>query len=137
MTQTHVVAKVLLVSPDNKVLTMKRSSTAPRRPSEDDIPGGWVDEGEDFTTAAIRETEEEAGIVLAPEDINLIYTVTAMTDKGNTCWLFYVGHTQNTDVKLSDEHESFEWRTVEEAIESIQYQLHKDFLVYARDNDLL
>lgn len=137
MTETHLVAKVLLVNPAGEVLKLRRSDTDQRRPLEDDIPGGWVDEGEELSQAAIRETEEEVGIKLSSADIKLVYTKTGMTDKGNTCWLFYIGRTAQTDVILSDEHDQAEWVPLNDAIQSFDYKLHKDFLIYVRDNDLL
>ena len=137
MTTTHVIAKVLLINPKSEVLTLRRSETAPRRPLESDIPGGWVDEGEDFTAAAIRETVEETGIQLAMPDLQLVYTHTAMSDDHNTCWLFFVGHSRETEVTLSPEHDKADWLTLDQAIEAITYAVQHDFLVYVRDNNLL
>jgi len=137
MTPTHVVAKVLLVNPAGEVLTLRRSETAPRRPLESDMPGGWVDKGEDFTAAAIRETVEETGIQLAIPDLQLVYTYTAIVDDHNTCWLFFVGHTTQTEVKLSPEHDKAGWLTLDQAVEAITYAVQHDFLVYVRDNNLL
>jgi 8-oxo-dGTP diphosphatase len=137
MTETHLVAKVLLVNSAGEVLTLRRSNTDQRRPGEDDIPGGWVDEGEELSEAAVRETEEEAGIKLNKSDIRLVYAYTAMTDKGNVVWAFYIGRTEQTEVTLSSEHDRAEWVSLDSAIESFNYKLHKDFLVYVRDNSLL
>jgi 8-oxo-dGTP pyrophosphatase MutT (NUDIX family) len=134
---THVVAKVLLVNPKSEVLTLRRSETAPRRPLESDIPGGWVDEGEDFTAAAIRETAEETGVQLAMQDLQLVYTHTAIVDDHNTCWLFFIGHSRETGVTLSAEHDKADWLTLDQAIEAITYAVQHDFLVYVRDNNLL
>ena len=139
MIPVHVIAKVLLVNnADNKVLVLRRSATAPRRPLEGDIAGGWVDEGEDFTAAAIRETEEEAGIRLEFKDLTLVYTHTAtLDDKKNVSWLFFVGRTEQTEFTLSDEHDQGEWLTLDEAIEAIPYKVQNDFLLHVRDNNLL
>ena len=137
MTATHVIAKVLLINPKSEVLTLRRSETAPRRPLESDIPGGWVDEGEDFTAAAIRETVEETGIQLAMPDMQLVYTHMAMVDNHNTCWLFFVGHSQETEVTLSPEHDKADWLTLDQAIEAITYAVQHDFLAYVRDNNLI
>ena len=137
MIPTHVVAKVLLVNPAGEVLTLRRSKTAPRRPLESDIPGGWVDKGEDFTVGAIRETEEETGIQLAMPDLQLVYTHTARLDDHNTCWLFFVGHSREAEVALSSEHDKADWLTLDQAIEAITYAVQHDFLVYVRDNNLL
>ncbi len=136
MTPTYVVAKILLINPAGEVLTLRRSETAPRRPLEGDIPGGWVDEGEDFTAAAVRETEEETGIQLSAADLQLVYTHTARLDDNNTCWLFFIGHTKEAEVKLSSEHDKAEWLTLDQAIETINYAVQNDFLTYVRDNNL-
>ena len=134
---TYVIAKVLLVNPKGEVLTLRRSETAPRRPMEMDLAGGWVDEGEDFTAAAIRETEEEAGIKLGMPDLQLVYTHTARLDDHNTCWLFFIGHSQGTEVTLSPEHDKADWLTLDQAIDAITYAVQHDFLAYVRDNNLL
>ena len=137
MTPTHVVAKILLVNPAGAVLVLRRSKTAPRRPLQGDIPGGWVDEGEDFTAAAVRETQEETGIQLAMTDLQLVYTHTAQVDGKNVCWLFFIGRTRETEVKLSSEHDHAQWLTLDKAIENIDYAVQNDFLTYVRDNNLL
>jgi len=137
MIQTHVVAKVLLVNATGEVLILRRSKTDTRRPLEGDIAGGWVEKGEDFTNAAIRETEEETGVRLAVSDLQLVYTHTARLDDHNTCWLFFVGRTAETDIRLSPEHDKADWLSLDKAIETINYAVQHDFLVYVRDNDLL
>jgi len=137
MVQTYVVAKVLLVNPDRKVSVLRRSKTDTRRPLEGDIPGGWVEKGEDFTAAAIRETEEETGIQLPTSDVQLVYAHTAKLDDHNTCWLFFVGHTSETEFKLSSEHDKADWLTLDQAIETISYPVQHDFLVYIKENNLL
>jgi 8-oxo-dGTP pyrophosphatase MutT (NUDIX family) len=137
MVETHLVAKVLVVNPKGEVLTLRRSKTDIRRPGEGDIPGGWVDEGEDLVTAAVRETQEEAGIQLMPPDLHLVYAGTAMRDGKNVCWLFFIGRTSETEVKLSFEHDKFEWLPLDKAIEAIPYKTQNDFLLYVRDNNLL
>ena len=137
MIPTHVIAKVLLANPAGDVLWLRRSETAPRRPMEGDIPGGWVDKGEDFTAAAIRETEEEAGIQLGFNDLQLVYSHTVRLEDHNTCWLFFVGQTQQTEVTLSPEHDQSEWMPLDKAIKNITYDVQNDFLAYVRDNNLL
>jgi 8-oxo-dGTP pyrophosphatase MutT (NUDIX family) len=137
MAKNHVVAKVLLVNTQKEVLVLRRSETDQRRPGQGDIPGGWVDPGEDFTAAAIRETEEEAGITLRPDDLQLVYTHTASLEVGNTSWLFFVGKTNKIEFKISSEHDQAQWVTLDEAIEKIPYKVQNDFLLYVKDNKLL
>ena len=80
-----------------------------------DLPGGIV--GDDFPDesieeAALRELEEEAGIVTQPGDLQLIYMKTYYNDKYNRSknHLFYLVKLKDTPaIKLSWEHESFQW----------------------------
>jgi 8-oxo-dGTP pyrophosphatase MutT (NUDIX family) len=137
MTVTHLVAKTLLVNPRGEVLILRRSATDTRRPQEGDLPGGWVDEGEHFVTAAVREVQEEAGIELAERDLQLVYTYTAMRDDRNVCWLFFIAHTDQAEVKLSFEHDKANWLPLDKAIASINYDVQQNFLQYVSDNNLL
>ena len=137
MPVTHVIAKVLLADQAGKVLILRRSATDTRRPLQGDIPGGWVDEGEDFITAAVRETKEEAGIDIDQSDLQLVYAKSAFVKDANVCWLFFVGHTEVKEVTLSPEHDKSDWLTLDEAIQHITYDVQNDFLVYIRDNNLL
>ena len=58
----HVGIGVLLVNPEGKVLIGKREgSHAPFW----SIPGGYLEAGESFETAAIREVKEETGLDIA------------------------------------------------------------------------
>jgi 8-oxo-dGTP diphosphatase len=136
MKSTHVVAKVLLINPSGEVLTLRRSKTDERRPLEGDIPGGWVDEGEDFAAAAKREVTEETGIKLTATP-QLVYSHTEMRGDANVCWLFFVAETAQTEVSLSFEHDQAKWLTLDRAIEAIPYKIQNDFLTYVRDNNLL
>lgn len=52
-------------------LMFKRSSTKKVFPGWLALPGGHIEEGENPLTAAIREVQEEVGITLAPQDIQL------------------------------------------------------------------
>ena len=61
----HRSAHVVLLTPQNDFVVEKRSSTITMYPNEIDITlGGFVDSGEDPLAAALRETQEELGIVL-------------------------------------------------------------------------
>lgn len=74
------IAKSIILSSDSKVLLLRRSQTDTRRPGEWDFPGGGFDEGEGAVQAAARELEEEAGIVVDPADIKIVYVGTELHD---------------------------------------------------------
>ena len=61
------------------VLFQKRSEKVQHGGFYDSSAGGHVDAGEDILTAALRETEEEIGLKLEPEDLRLVCSY--MTDK--------------------------------------------------------
>ena len=64
---------VVLTTPAGKYLVEKRSATIIFSPGQLDISlGGAVDAGEQPLHAAVRETREEVGLVLAPPDLRLI-----------------------------------------------------------------
>lgn len=137
MKKTSVIAKAVVKNQDGDILLIRRGKTAPRRALEWDLPGGFVEEGEDFATAVMRETDEEVGIVIAREEFQLAYTHTANLDFGNVCWLFFLAKTKQTNVKLSFEHDKYQWTTINRAIEIMEYKLQKDLLTYLDVHKLL
>lgn len=137
MGKTSVIAKVVVQNSNSEVLLIRRGETAPRRALGWDLPGGFVEEGEDFAAAVRRETEEEVGIKIPVEEFQLSYTHTAKTEFGNVCWLFFVARTKETKIKLSFEHDKFQWASINKAIEVMEYKLQKDLLIYLKTNKLL
>lgn len=136
MKQTRIVAKTLLRRADGRLLLLKRSETDTRRPMQWDLPGGAVDDDEDYIAAAVRETKEEAGILITSEDLTLVYTMSAMTEKGNVCWLIFIGQTDVEKVQLSNEHCEFYWATEQEALEMVTYDRQQIALEYIFENAL-
>lgn len=132
---TRVVAKVLLVSPSGSVLLLRRSGSDSRRPLQWDLPGGAVDDGESFHAAAVRETMEEAGIVIHERDLTLGFSMAEETDKGNVCWLFYVAPvTAPLAVTLSHEHSESQWVPLAEVENYIQYKRQQRALRHIADH---
>ena len=134
----RVVAKVVVVNSEGKILLLRRSETDVRRPLQWDIPGGHTDENELAEEAAVRETNEEAGIDLHARNLQLVYAVSdVVQDDLNVTWLFYVAHTDNPEVSLSREHSEYAWKTLEEVIAVINYDRQKKVFTYIRDHNLL
>jgi 8-oxo-dGTP pyrophosphatase MutT (NUDIX family) len=60
----------------NNLLMFKRSETKKVFPGWWALPGGHIDEGENPLAAAIREAQEETGIILTPHDVSLRFVAT-------------------------------------------------------------
>ncbi len=136
--QTRVVAKVVVVNAAGKVLLLKRGPTDHRRPNQWDIPGGHTEEHELAEEAAIRETQEEAGIDLRARNLNLVYSISEVAqDDLSVVWLFYIAQVQKPEVTISHEHSEFAWMSIDGAIEAIDYDRQKRAFSYIRDNHLI
>jgi type II secretory ATPase GspE/PulE/Tfp pilus assembly ATPase PilB-like protein/8-oxo-dGTP pyrophosphatase MutT (NUDIX family) len=102
---------------DWRVLVLQRAPDA-SRPGSWELVYGKIDAGERPERAAVRELNEETGL-----DIKALYNVTVNS--------FYLHATQtiqmsivfaafvddNSEVTLSEEHQRFEWLTIDEACE--------------------
>ena len=137
MKVSKVLAKVVLQNAEGKILLLRRSETDDRRPNQWDFPGGNTEEGEDFSTAAARETLEEAGIEIEASAIHLAYATAEITDWGSVCWLIFIGKTDKTEVILSDEHREATWVTLDDAIEKITYDRQNKALRHIKEGQLL
>lgn len=87
-----------------------------------------MDEGEDFLDAAIRETEEESGLVENTDytiaDKNFKVEINYLVkDKPKTVvyWLAELKD-QFTKINLSDEHIDLKWLELAEAIDYAKYE---------------
>ena len=121
-----LVAKTLLINERNQALVLRRSiwPGKPARSHQADLPGGKVDNGELEHEAAAREIKEETGIVVDSHDLILGYTKTFYDDEKNQSHtkFFYILRIDRTpDVKLSYEHESYEWTPVPQLLEKYEF----------------
>lgn len=131
------VAKVLIVNDQDEILVIRRSQTDDRRPGEWDIPGGWLEPGEEGRAAVLREAVEEVGIKL--DDATLVFAHSEMTTRfGSGTWLFYVARVKGRPaVTLSYEHDAHDWKKMPELLKEITYERQLMMLKYVHHNDLL
>ncbi len=134
---TRVVAKMVLFDENGQILIIQRSETDDRRPLQWDVPGGAVDEGEDYLAAAIREAEEEVGITIDPANAHIVYATSDMTEKGNVIWVYFVARVQNQDPVLSHEHSAFDWIPLAEVPAKFEYERQINALGYIKAHNLL
>lgn len=89
-----VVAKVVILDSDNKVLLLKRSNYHKKFAGELDLPGGHLKEGENLISGLKREVFEETGLKIK----NPIFF-----EKQKDRYYFFAKY-NNKKIKLSDEH---------------------------------
>ena len=102
-------------------------------------PKGHLDEGETDLNAAIRETQEEAGlnerqdydIVSASFTIESKYLI-GKIEKRVLYWLAKVND-PTVQIQMSEEHQDFKWLKLNEACEIVKYDEMKRVLKVAED----
>jgi len=78
----HLVVHVWIRNSEGKYLISQRSADRPSFPLMWECVGGSVTKGEDSLTGALRETKEEVGLTLSPEDGKLVYSVVGRVVNG-------------------------------------------------------
>ncbi|MBN2095516.1 MAG: NUDIX domain-containing protein [Candidatus Aenigmarchaeota archaeon] len=75
-------AVVLVFNPKGELFLQKRSRNKIHYPLHwTDSVSGWVDSGETYLEAALREMEEEIGLKREPEDLELLFKIMVETGK--------------------------------------------------------
>jgi 8-oxo-dGTP pyrophosphatase MutT (NUDIX family) len=138
---TLIVAKTIIFNEDGKLLRMRRSKDDDHRPGGTDIPGGKVDDGEEIVEGAVREIQEEVGLTIDPAAMHLSFCYSQIaynTDaKGdvNVVWLgFITTLPQDQEVRLSHEHQAFEWLSVDNALEGNDSTSLKKFIGHLKEH---
>jgi 8-oxo-dGTP diphosphatase len=116
MEKIGVSQKAIVINNEGKILTVRRSATAPIRPLNWDLPGGDLEFGEDPTQGIIREITEETSLNierLEPFDVE------AHVNSNGEFWvtIAYKAASKTGNVVLSYEHDEFKWVTPEEFLQ--------------------
>ncbi|MCX6791169.1 MAG: NUDIX hydrolase [Candidatus Gribaldobacteria bacterium] len=108
-----VVQKVIIVNVENKILTMRRSATAPNRSLLWDLPGGELEFGEEALNSILREIKEEVNLEV--EDVK-VFDVFSGINRKEEFWITicYVAKAKTNEVVLSFEHDQYQWLTCDE-----------------------
>jgi len=104
-----------------KYLVLKKSAIEDINPETFDMPGGRIRFGEKLEKAVKREAKEESGL-----DVEVLGMFNAWTfvkeDKNfQLTGVDFLCTTEQEEIKLSEEHSSFEWKSAEEIIKDEKY----------------
>ncbi|MEM9443990.1 MAG: NUDIX domain-containing protein [Verrucomicrobiota bacterium] len=115
----HRATHMLIYNNTGQILLQLRSKEKDRHPNKwDSSASGHVDRGEDYFTAAIRETIEELGISPAPDFKEIAYIqVTPQTD--NEFVKLYLGHHLGPFKPCPNEIKKVQWFTPNDISELI------------------
>lgn len=111
-----VSQKIVILNREGKILTVRRSNTAPVRPLHWDLPGGILDYGEDPIQGITREVKEETGLTIEkPEP----FDVEAQIESDAAFWvtIAYKALSITENVVLSYEHDDFKWISPQEFLQ--------------------
>src|SRR3989344_5432691 len=100
MNKIGVSQKVVILNSEGKLLTIRRSETAPAGPLHWDLPGGDLDYGEDPIQGIVREVKEETGLIIENPEL---FDVEAHVNPDDEFWvtIAYRARSVSEDVVLS------------------------------------
>ena len=135
--KTIKFSNVFIVDKDNKILILRRTNSHPTRPLALDLPGGGLEEGEDFVTAVIREVKEETNIELNPKDLKLIRCRKLNLPERGLEGAIFIARivSNNVRISLSEEHDEYYW-VGHNALKNLP-EFHQDSLDFALKNKFL
>ncbi|MCX6923200.1 MAG: NUDIX domain-containing protein, partial [Verrucomicrobia bacterium] len=121
-------ASLLIQNPDGAYLVIQRSHTCNNFKGYWEFPGGKIDAGESPATALQREVREETGIEAPKFDDAQGFRIA--TPNGAAEYTFFAWRCDALPtVRLSDEHQAFQWLRFEAARKlSEMMQPHRQFL---------
>ncbi len=113
----HLVVHIWIHNSNGQYLISQRSADRPTCPLMWECVGGSVLKGEDSLTGALRETQEEVGLILSPEDGKLIYSVIGRVVNGVKftdildVWLFEYNGPVSLEQATTKEVVQADWMT--------------------------
>jgi 8-oxo-dGTP diphosphatase len=118
---TVVAYALVMLVRDNSLLMLKRSAKNSFAPQAYSLPGGKVEKDESFRQAAIREINEELGIILQEDDLEFVHTFYRKgTEHELVACIFrcrkWQGEPSN---KEPDKHDEMKWIDADQLPENI------------------
>ena len=119
-----------LLKKDNKFLILKRHLNSSSNPNRWELPGGKVDDGENFDKALIRELKEETNLDIKIGD--LVGAVQEDFPHKKTVAIIMNIELISGEVKISKEHVDWKWVSIDE-LES--FDISGWFKTFLNDNN--
>ncbi len=107
-----MAVKAVILDGSGRCLLLRRSADSRNFPGRWEWPGGKVDPGEDFVSALVRETREETGLEI--EITGLAGATTFEMPKVKVVLLSMEARPAGGEVRLSSEHDAWEWVPLKE-----------------------
>jgi 8-oxo-dGTP diphosphatase len=104
-----------------KYLVLKKSDLEDINPNTFDMPGGRIRFGEKLEEAVIREAKEETGLDVEVGKVFNVWTFVKQEEEFQLTGIDFFCVTDEEEVKLSEEHSGFEWKSAEEIINDEKY----------------
>ena len=136
-----ITLKAVVVSNiSGKVLLLKRSKRELTNKNKWDLPGGHLEKNQTVKESLKREIEEETGLfvqqgpLLGIAEFKKDHVGFGQEKRG----LRFIAYAESEDVKLSKEHDKFEWLEIDDAIDRLSEKdgfekEKKDVLVKAKE----
>lgn len=104
-----------------KYLVLKKSDLEDINPNTFDMPGGRIRFGEKLEEAVVREAKEETGLDVKMGEVFNAWTFVKQEEEFQLTGIDFFCLTDEEEVKLSEEHSGFEWKSAEEIIDDEKY----------------
>jgi 8-oxo-dGTP diphosphatase len=104
--------KVVIQDRTGRCLLLRRSRSSTGNPGKWEFPGGKVEEGEDFAAGLVREVAEETGLIISLERV--VGAAESELPTRKVAYLILQGRVESGNVRLSKEHEDYDWVTKSE-----------------------
>ena len=122
-----LAVKAVICDGQGRCLLLRRSAHNKNFVGKWEWPGGKVDPGEDFATAVHREVAEEAGLTI--ELTGLAGATSFAMPKINVVLLCMEARLVGGTVKLSEEHDAFDWVSFAELPQQELFELTRAFVL--------
>ncbi len=141
--RTDIIQKALVKNSKGEILLLRRSETDRRRPKQWDFPGGILDAGETLEEGVLREVYEETGLkanhptpFFAKTNLETWTTQDDTEDSANAVRIYYFATIEEGEVTISFEHSEYCWTSLENALNLLEYDKHREVISYVIDNKL-